>query len=375
VESWNNLPEAHTNPSESSSSSSIHPIINCLQWVTARKNRTVLDLTSYPAILPAEWVQFQLRKGVAVAVAAVWTYCAMRGLAGEKVRIQRERRLRRLARRRNCCWSPHGGSNCVLRPRCSPSHSQSGLKYHAVSTRWCVAYVLEWPPPSADSAARGRISISCPLLSVIFWCPRKRLWLCAASRTACFSKNSCKGPRWNRKLQWRPPRSTTPRHSSSSHSWTTRRRMTNLSMRWAAHPNDSPAFRYRHAPLMPWVIVVAASKTACRSPTLLCQKADFGTDAADSASMRFSRDPLSDIGRTILEFDAVGLATGEKFHRALVDECHAPQIQHQVLPTEGSLCSKWRALQGNLICSGFLFCRFAGPRVYSCRCRVGSSSK
>ena len=39
--------------------------------------------------------------------------------------------------------------------------------------------------------------------------------------------------------------------------------------------------------------------------------------------------PLSDIGRTILEFDAIGLAVGEKFHRALVDECHVPQIQYQ----------------------------------------------
>jgi hypothetical protein len=43
-------------------------------------------------------------------------------------------------------------------------------------------------------------------------------------------------------------------------------------------------------------------------------------------------DPLSNIGRTILEFDAIGLAAGEKFHRALVDECHVPQIQYQVLP-------------------------------------------
>ena len=42
--------------------------------------------------------------------------------------------------------------------------------------------------------------------------------------------------------------------------------------------------------------------------------------------------PLSDIGRTILEVDAVGLAVGEKFHRALVDECHVPQIQNQLLP-------------------------------------------
>jgi hypothetical protein len=43
-------------------------------------------------------------------------------------------------------------------------------------------------------------------------------------------------------------------------------------------------------------------------------------------------DPLSDIGGTILELDAVGLAAGEKFHRVLVDECHVPQIQNQLLP-------------------------------------------
>src|ERR1700747_3319812 len=34
------------------------------------------------------------------------------------------------------------------------SHSQSGLKYHAVSTRWCTAYVLKFLRPSTDSAAR-----------------------------------------------------------------------------------------------------------------------------------------------------------------------------------------------------------------------------
>jgi hypothetical protein len=43
-------------------------------------------------------------------------------------------------------------------------------------------------------------------------------------------------------------------------------------------------------------------------------------------------DPLSDVGRTILEFDTIGLAPGEKIHRALIDECHIPQIQYQVLP-------------------------------------------
>ena len=59
-------------------------------------------------------------------------------------------------------------------------------------------------------------------------------------------------------------------------------------------------------------------------------------------------DPLSDIGRAILEFDAIGLAAGEKFHCALIDECHVPQIKHQVLP---------RCLQGEQL-SEFLdiFC-------------------
>jgi hypothetical protein len=43
-------------------------------------------------------------------------------------------------------------------------------------------------------------------------------------------------------------------------------------------------------------------------------------------------DPLSDIGGTILELDAVDLAAGEKFHRVMVDECYIPQIQHHILP-------------------------------------------
>jgi hypothetical protein len=42
-------------------------------------------------------------------------------------------------------------------------------------------------------------------------------------------------------------------------------------------------------------------------------------------------DPLSDIGGTILELDAVGLPAGEKFHRVRVNECHILQIQHHVL--------------------------------------------
>ena len=43
-------------------------------------------------------------------------------------------------------------------------------------------------------------------------------------------------------------------------------------------------------------------------------------------------DPLSDIGRTVFELDAIRLATGQKFNRILVDEGHVPQIQNQRLP-------------------------------------------
>jgi hypothetical protein len=50
------------------------------------------------------------------------------------------------------------------------------------------------------------------------------------------------------------------------------------------------------------------------------------------SSTFYPLDPLSDIGGTILELDAVGLAAGEKFHRVLVDECHVPQIQNQLPP-------------------------------------------
>jgi hypothetical protein len=39
-------------------------------------------------------------------------------------------------------------------------------------------------------------------------------------------------------------------------------------------------------------------------------------------------DPLSDIGRTILESDAIGLTASEKFHRSLVDEGHVPHTQY-----------------------------------------------
>ena len=59
-----------------------------------------------------------------------------------------------------------------------------------------------------------------------------------------------------------------------------------------------------------------------------------------SGSTFYPLDPLSDIGGTILELDAVGLAAGEKFHRVLVDEGHVPQIQNQRLP---------RCLQGEQV--------------------------
>jgi hypothetical protein len=43
-------------------------------------------------------------------------------------------------------------------------------------------------------------------------------------------------------------------------------------------------------------------------------------------------DPLSDVGRAILEFDAIGLPTGEKCNRRLIDERHVFQIQRELLP-------------------------------------------
>jgi len=36
--------------------------------------------------------------------------------------------------------------------------------------------------------------------------------------------------------------------------------------------------------------------------------------------------------RTVFELDAIGLAVAEKFDGVLVDECHVPQIQNQLLP-------------------------------------------
>ena len=43
-------------------------------------------------------------------------------------------------------------------------------------------------------------------------------------------------------------------------------------------------------------------------------------------------DPLSYMERTILERDAVGLTTAEKFDGILIDERHVSQIQNQWLP-------------------------------------------
>jgi hypothetical protein len=58
----------------------------------------------------------------------------------------------------------------------------------------------------------------------------------------------------------------------------------------------------------------------------------LSSSSSAPGSTFYSLDPFSDIGWTILECDAIGLAAGEKFHRALVDECHVPQIQHYLLP-------------------------------------------
>ncbi len=57
----------------------------------------------------------------------------------------------------------------------------------------------------------------------------------------------------------------------------------------------------------------------------------LSSSSSAPGSTFYPLNPLSDIGRTILPLDAIGLAVGEKFHGALVDERHVPQIQHQVL--------------------------------------------
>ena len=58
----------------------------------------------------------------------------------------------------------------------------------------------------------------------------------------------------------------------------------------------------------------------------------LSSSSSAPVSTFYRLDPHSDIGGTILELDAVGLAAGEKFHRALVDDRHVPQIQCDLLP-------------------------------------------
>jgi hypothetical protein len=71
----------------------------------------------------------------------------------------------------------------------------------------------------------------------------------------------------------------------------------------------------------------ASAIPADRFPVVLkLQILSSSSSALDSTF--YPLDPLSDIGRTILEFDAIGLAAGEKFHCTLVDEGHVPQIQY-----------------------------------------------
>ncbi|HEV2493385.1 MAG TPA: hypothetical protein VG204_10000 [Terriglobia bacterium] len=43
-------------------------------------------------------------------------------------------------------------------------------------------------------------------------------------------------------------------------------------------------------------------------------------------------DPPSDMERTVLKLDAIGLAQAEEFDGILVDERHVRQIQNQLLP-------------------------------------------
>jgi len=87
----------------------------------------------------------------------------------------------------------------------------------------------------------------------------------------------------------------------------------------------------------------ASAIPADRFPVVLkLQILSSGLSAPGSTGTRgtepvfYPLNPLSDIGWAILEFDAIGLAVGEKFHCVLVDECHVPQIQHHV-PLPGCL--------------------------------------
>src|SRR5712671_5453832 len=54
--------------------------------------------------------------------------------------------------------------------------------------------------------------------------------------------------------------------------------------------------------------------------------------SSSPGSIFYLVDPPSDMERAIFELDAIGLAAAEKFDGILVDECHVPQIQNQLLP-------------------------------------------
>ena len=58
----------------------------------------------------------------------------------------------------------------------------------------------------------------------------------------------------------------------------------------------------------------------------------LSSNSSALGSTFYPLDPLSDIGRTVFELDAIRLATGQKCDRTLVDECHVPQIQNYLLP-------------------------------------------
>src|SRR5258706_16057447 len=75
----------------------------------------------------------------------------------------------------------------------------------------------------------------------------------------------------------------------------------------------------------------ASAIPADRFPVMLKPQI-LSLSSSAPGSTFYTLDPLSDISRTIFELDIIGLAAGEKFHRVLVNECHVPQIQHQVLP-------------------------------------------
>jgi hypothetical protein len=80
----------------------------------------------------------------------------------------------------------------------------------------------------------------------------------------------------------------------------------------------------RHAPF------AASAIPADRFPVVLKPQI-LSSSLPALGSTFYPLNPLSDIGRTIFEFDAIGFAAGEKFNCALVDECHVPQIQYQAL--------------------------------------------